>query len=128
MFKESLPESCPPSTATALNGTFLRLVETTTVSPNSFLSRTALGLTPLPGKECSCSACSLIVPSVTREALADLTKYPKLKKMTSVAILTVSPNDGVGEIGGKHIDYWMYSTFDPVKNVSHVTEIVNYGQ
>lgn len=48
--------------------------------------------------------------------------------MTSVATITIGPNDGVGETNGKHVDYWMYASFNPGNHVSHITEIANYGQ
>jgi hypothetical protein len=126
-YKEILPTNCPPDTAATFNGILLRLVGPGPVTSDDFKSRTALGLKPLPGKECSCAACSLIMPSVTKDKLLGMTKFPKLKSKNAVAVVTVDPQAGVGEAGGTHVDFWLFKSFDPMSNIAKVEEIARYG-
>lgn len=64
---------------------------------------------------------------LTRDELLGLLKMPALRKKTAVAYVNVNPQSGLTAIRGKHVDLWMYASFDPVQNIAAVVGIDSYG-
>jgi hypothetical protein len=50
-------------------------------------------------------------------------KLKSLQKFTHVAKITIAPGSGMLLMGGGHIDFWMYETFDPISAIVHVTSL-----
>lgn len=127
MYRETLPESCPPAHAKPFVGRLIRLVGPDALSAKDFDSRTKLGSVPFPGKECGCASCSMFLESISKDALLDMMKFPNLKKKTVVALVNVDANSGLTETRGQHVDLWMFAQYDPLLNIADTIEIENYG-
>lgn len=70
----------------------------------------------------------MVSPAVSPEALKDLIKFPNLKDKTFAAWVSVDVNSGLTETKGTHVDLWMYSSFDPLKSVTSVIKVEDYGK
>lgn len=117
---EQLPPQCPPATAAdvALSGAF-RIVFNNPPTKDDFKSKRALGHEMEPdGDECRFSSCSLF--TCVRK-VGNVAGLPKVRARNPfVASIDVPVGAGKSLTRKKHVDFWMYSTFDPVGAVVDV--------
>lgn len=127
-FKETLPPNCPPNGASnPAPQVVLRLVSRQAVSEEDFSSHAKLGKTP-PSKVCPCrwASCSVFSTSSGEHRTKAHVKLPKLRGKRYVAEVQLTPTSGLVQYASSnsgHIDFWMFSTFDPVENVLDVKSI-----
>lgn len=128
-WREQLPPGCPLLRAKPLaEGLLLRLVGPGSLSGPDFDSYTALGYAcSEDGKECEWSACSMLLPSVTKDRLRSLVKFKRLRGRNAVAVLNVSPTSGHAIIDGTHVNVWMRKSFDPIAATTEIVGIEQYG-
>jgi len=121
-FLELLPDGCPPGDALPPEPTVvIRLAKEPTPSAEHFASHAARGL-PLRGPmTCSYASCSLFFHDAGGEQLNAMRRLPRFKSFKYAYIVKVDQGSGVGIAGGgKHLDLWMFKTFDPVAAVQSV--------
>lgn len=129
-FREKLPPKCPPGKAAPLAQQILvRFVGPGDVTDADFHSYAALGIPGCQaGKECDWASCSMFLKSITRAQLKELLKYPRLKEKTAVALIKVNNSTGVAYIRKtRHVDVWMFDSYDPMKHIQTVVEIDSYA-
>lgn len=116
-YKEHLPPLCPPSDASPpARQKVWRFTDNNPVIAHDFLSYRALKRQVLPGTDaCRASSCSVFT------APCELSKLPKLREKF-VAELNIDEKSGLAKKKRKHIDLWMFTSFDPVANTSKVFE------
>jgi hypothetical protein len=115
-FKEKLPENCPPPNShTKGCGEAYRLIPNDKPIFDDFASYGAKNV-PLPdGMDlCRWSSCSLYADMATVQKKR---KLPKLRGYPFVAKLKIAASSGHILEKSKHIDFWMFDTFDPVAAV-----------
>jgi hypothetical protein len=120
-FRESLPNNCPPAEAhdRALEQVF-RFVPTGTPVAADFASNAAKQEPLPPGVDpCRWASCSLCADM---EQVEKARKFPKLKKFQHVAKMNIPKASGLSH-GTKHIDFWMFDSFDPVGAVVEVRKL-----
>ena len=119
-FFEELPEKCPPAEAAdQAHPSVFRFVPAADVSRDHFLSHAALGKFLPKVDPCVLAACSLF-SSTDCPGFKKASKLPKFKK-SKIAELSLPQGAGesVTDKSG-HINFWMYSHFDPVAAVVRV--------
>jgi len=125
MFKEELPDQCPP--AEAIDHAYpesWRMIRGATALPDHFLSHAAQGMPcPTIGLECRFSSCSLFLDKDS--ALSAMKKLPRLrKKFDHLALLQIPSGAGMSAVGQNgHIDFWWFRSFDPVGAVISIEEL-----
>lgn len=122
-FKEELPASCPPPQAH--NGGYASLVRFVRNMPpvqSDFESHSKLGKQRPPTvPPCKWASCSLFQ---TRDAALAKFKLPRLRQLFSgVAIINIPENSGQSVAKNGHVDFWMFSSFDPLNSVVDVEEL-----
>jgi hypothetical protein len=128
-FREVLPPSCPTSGSANLQPMkLLRLVGPHDLCNADFHSHMALNFPcPSPERACEWASCSMFLTSTPAHQLNGLRKFKRLKGKTRVAFIDVNQQTGIAHIKDtKHVDVWMYSSFDPVLNHSHSVDIDDY--
>lgn len=115
-FREVLPAGCPP--ANSHNGACaiaFRFVSTATPKADAFESYATKGGLPPDGVDpCRWASCSLYPDLAT---VNKKRKLPGLKKYGFVAEIIIKAGSGHLIEDSKHIDFWMYDTFDPVASI-----------
>lgn len=120
-FKEPLPNQCPPESASDSEITEAwRLVSANPPTQDDFKSHAALGKTMPPGVDpCRWSSCSLIATGPAAKAL-----LPKIRaRKTHIAKLSIPTGSGLYVKQKSHIDFWMFSEFDPTLSVVDVEPV-----
>lgn len=123
-FWEVLPAQCPPAKAADIEiSDAYRCVTSSTPTKNDFLSQAAkkLKLGPL-GDPCKHASCSLFTCSEKAKNIAYRLPKPR-EGGPFVAQLTIGSGAGVSLIKNKHVDFWMYDTFDPVAVIKKVETV-----
>lgn len=120
MYKEKLPQSCPPSNSTEpTNLVVYRLLKSNPVRQEDFDSHAKLGIALHVGADdCRWSSCSVFddIAKVT-----EMLRLPKFKRC-HIGRLTLSEASGRVLQGKKgHYDWWIYKAFDPVAASTIVT-------
>jgi hypothetical protein len=123
-FKEPLPQGCPPhGAADQAIPTAYRVVQSSNPTQTDFHSHALKGIpvSPTTGL-CQASSCSLFVCKETVTALAQ--RMPKLRFPSAhVSTLSIPVGAGYSLIKKqKHVDFWMFKSFDPVAAVTSTVE------
>ena len=114
MFREHLPEACPPLDAQEpSNLVVYRLIPDLPAVALHFASHASLGK-KMPGgiDPCRWASCSVFA---SMESVNDLRKLPKFKLYKWAIKLVLGSEAGrvkSGEAG--HYDWWIYSGYDPI--------------
>ena len=119
---EVMPESCPPANASELERQeAYRFVEASDVTIDDFKSKAALGLS-VPPNMCACkwASCSLIPGEYPNSKIR---KLPLFKHRNFMARVQIDEQSGIGAKTERHIDLWMYATFDPTSAVKEIIPI-----
>ncbi|RWJ96997.1 hypothetical protein [Mesorhizobium sp.] len=121
---EDLPQQCPPATAAdvAINEAY-RLVGANPPEKEHFASYAKRGRPVPPTVDpCSWASCSFFT---SIEHIRNMPSLPKIRDNGSsfVAKLSVPVGAGMSRKKGKHIDFWMFDTFDPVSATIKVEPI-----
>jgi hypothetical protein len=115
-----LPVACPPAAACDIAcEEAYRLLPSDRPQPVDFDSEAAKGkLMPLGMNDpCRWASCSLFCDMETIKKKLNLKNF---RKYTHVARISVAAGSGMQLRIGRHIDFWMYDTFDPLKEIVHV--------
>ena len=112
---EALPQECPPVRAvdTKIEAVY-RVVHSNPPQKGHFESYAKQGKKAPPGvDECSWASCSLCT---CIDKIRNFAGLPKVRDRGPcfVATLTIPAGAGKSVTKGKHIDFWMFDTFDPV--------------
>jgi hypothetical protein len=122
-FRENLPPNCPPPNTNnrAMQNVF-RFVSAAKPTLHDFLSHGAKGkVRPVVVSECRWMSCSLF-PS---KKIA-LKKLPKIREeFKFLAKLDIQKNAGYFNVGGDHIDFWMFKSFDPISSIKSIEPVTN---
>lgn len=115
---ESLPDRCPPDYAADKDlGLVWRFIKGQDPVLEDFMSHAALGKNCPQGVcECRWASCSL-VPN--ENALAIKAKLPRFKRMRAAGF-RVPSGSGESHVTGNHIDFWRFSSFEPLRNVCSI--------
>lgn len=119
-FKEFLPEQCPPFKAgdEALNNVCRFLPFSPPEDDGNYKSHAELGKKTGNASECRARSCSLFrFNHVVKQAM----KIGAFKKM-KVAVLNIPAGSGLHVDGGRHIDFWMASDFEPANSIAHLCD------
>lgn len=120
---EDLPPGCPPAEAVPPAASqMIRLAKTDTPAPDCFVSHAAKGL-PIRGgaSPCAHASCSLFYHDREHEQINAMRRLPRFKNFTHAFLVEIDDNSGMGLAGhGKHLDLWMFKSFDPVAAVVSV--------
>lgn len=115
MFKEDLPEMCPPSDSSDEELLSVwrfvdpAITSVDEVSMQCFLSHAELGIGTGNADDCSARSCSLW----NNASIKTASKYPKLKRKNMVR-LDIPLGSGKSLSNGKgHVHFWMYRACDP---------------
>lgn len=111
MYREPLPDQCPPSSAVAPNGLAVyRAVRSNPPLLDDFDSQVKLKTIDLTNRPaefvCRASACSVFTDITGAKQLK---KLPKLRDRIYVACLQLSADAGVIVKKGHHVDWWIFS-------------------
>jgi hypothetical protein len=127
-FLEKLPNGCPPPTAHdgACEIAF-RFVLNEAPGTDAFASQAALaseGEKPPAGVDlCRWSSCSMYLDM---ETVAKKRKIKSLQKYPFVAQLKIQAGSGHILENNKHIDFWMYDTFDPLAAIVVINGVTRW--
>lgn len=129
-----LPDNCPPSGAGHTSKTvFLRLVgpgkkTKADITEEDFASHAALGKQCSSARQlCSFKACSLLLRTISREAILGLVKLPNLRSKNAVAFTLIDESSGVIDVDSKtHANLWMYVGANLPAGVTNVVKIDDY--
>jgi hypothetical protein len=129
-WREKLPPDCPPRGAGPLTPQLLlRLTTSKSAKNDDFKSHAALGKKCPSGQLCEWSSCSMFLPSIDRSRLQELRRFPNLKAMKYVAIVSVDEKSRHAKVSrSKHVDFWMYKGFDPITSIASYASIDEYGK
>ena len=119
-FREKLPSDCPPR-GCHQNGHLIafRLCLSAQPSVTDFASEAAKDVAVPEGVDlCRWSSCSLFTDLDTVKKKRNT--FKKLKKFVHVAELAIGPKAGHSLESNKHIDFWMFDTFDPIAAIVRV--------
>jgi len=120
---EPLPEQCPPAEAEdiAIDIAY-RVVFTNPPKQEQFASLKALGRDMPPGTdECRFASCSLWSCPTQVRKIAGL---PKVRIQNPlIAELQIAQGSGTSITKNKHIDFWIYDSFDPTLAVVKVEDV-----
>ena len=125
-FKETLPEQCPPSDASdsELNGVVRFLPFKPANNPKNYDSYAELGRDSRNASKCDARSLSLWDITSAKKVVA-AKKMAFLKKL-ELSLLNIPQGSGMNIIKSSgHIDFWMYSNFDPTSNVTSVLKNVD---
>jgi hypothetical protein len=123
-FWEVLPDKCPPEKAADVAiAVAYRCVTSEKPSKSDFLSQAAKKRALLPlGDACKHASCSLFTCPDKAQNIAYRLPKPR-EGGPFVAHLTISTGAGVSLQKNKHVDFWMYDTFDPVAAITKVETV-----
>ncbi|MBO9509453.1 hypothetical protein [Thalassospira sp. A3_1] len=130
-FKEFLPESCPPATATPPEPEkVIRLVSHQgSLTEKDFASYAAINEQGKPNNLCPCrwASCSVFSGPEKIHAARAVARLPKFRKrnLRYAAYLELNNDSGVYERspnGSAHCDLWMYEHFNPIANTNDPIE------
>lgn len=124
-YMEPLPPQCPPADAVDCeHNVAFRIVFSNPPTADDFKSRAANGDPTPPGvTDCRNASCSFSVDVAKLRNQAGLPKFrAKNPKIASVSIAIGSGRSHTN-IKTKHIDFWMYDTFDPVSATVQVEDV-----
>jgi hypothetical protein len=116
-FREALPANCPPGDAhDGPCEIAYRLVLTDPPDADAFASAAAK-LEPIPEgvSPCRWASCSLF--SDLETVIKKRNTFKKLRKYMFAAQVNIPGASGKMVQDSKHIDFWMYDTFDPLTAV-----------
>lgn len=120
-FREPLPAQCPPANAVdAEIELAYRVVWADPPTERCFASQAAKGLPPSPGADpCRHRSCSLFIDLAAATNIAY--RLPKPRE-SGPLIATLSIPEGAGRHcrKRKHVDWWIYKSFDPAQAVTGV--------
>ena len=124
IFKEDLSAGCPPHDSIEPKGfSVLRFIKSLPVQEKDFHSHAKLGK-PLPKSghvsQCRWASCSVFKKKNNKNQIFAMKRLPRFKKFMCIAEIKLDSESGMlKETDPKsgHIDFWMYSEFDPVKAV-----------
>jgi hypothetical protein len=98
-----------------------RLLPSAPALADHFESLAAKGKQMPPGMDpCRWASCSLCC---NMKVVHKKRKLKSLQKYTHVAKMKIAAGSGTLLIGGGHIDFWMYDTFDPISAIVDVTRL-----
>lgn len=125
LFGEKLPQGCPPLGAVdQYIPVAYRVVQKFNPGKRDFYSHAMLGMRLPPMQDaCKWSSCSLFVCRDTVFALAQ--RMPKLRfPKAHVSTLSIPKGAGLSIVKKKkHVDFWMFNSFDPVAAVSETVAV-----
>lgn len=114
---------CPPEDAVPPEEALvIRLAKTPTPTAACFRSHAARGL-PIRGDTSPCrhASCSVFFNDEKCEQLNAMRRLPHFRSFTHAFLLRVTPTSGLALAGAeKHLDLWMFKSFDPVAAVEEV--------
>lgn len=120
MYCEVLPPSCPPADASEHDlQTVFRRIDSSTATPQDFMSHAALGKKALhPVDPCKWASCSLFRSKT--QVVNISARLPKPRSFANfVAELNIPAGSGKWMEGKRgHIDFWAYAAFNPLTAVS----------
>jgi len=123
MFREELPDQCPPHEA--VDVAYERLYRAVPADPplnEHFDSHARLGK-PKPDTvdDCRWASCSLFTH---RRKATNVAKLPKLRPVCQfVAELRVDVGAGLSQLRKQHVDFWFYKEFDPCTAVENCSGV-----
>jgi hypothetical protein len=123
-FWEELPDQCPPAKAADIEiSDAYRCVTSDSPTKDDFLSQAARKrpLNPL-ADPCKHSSCSLFTCADKAKNIAYRLPKPR-EGGPFVAHLTIESGAGVSLEKNKHVDFWMYDTFDPVAAIKKIETV-----
>ena len=104
-YGEDYPDSCPPSEANEVEGSFYRICNSAVPEKDDFKTHVDLGLNFPPQKLCEAKALSFFA---SEQAIEELKKrYPKFKDKVAV-LINILPSHGVGLLEGEHLNLWEF--------------------
>lgn len=104
-YGEDYPESCPPGSASPVEGCYYRLCDSNPPTDKDFKTHVDLGLNFPPKKLCEAKALSFM--SSMKSATNMQNRFPRLKKKFPVLVNLV-PLHGIGLEAGEHLNLWEY--------------------
>ncbi|MBF0154878.1 MAG: hypothetical protein HQL64_14145 [Magnetococcales bacterium] len=120
-FAEDLPYDCPPSSAVECDERLAyRFLKSSPATMESFHSHAKLGKRkPKDVPECFWASCSLIDID-RKDILESRRKIPKFKNKP-VAVIQLDCQSGmIKSSNSGHVDFWMYSSFNPLAAIKSV--------
>ncbi len=112
---EALPQECPPAHAVDKKiEAVYRVVHSDPPQKEHFESHAKQGKKAPPGMdECCWASCSLCT---SIDKMRNFAGLPKVRDRGPCFVATLAIPVGAGKsvTKGKHIDFWMFDTFDPV--------------
>ena len=99
----------------------IRLAKTPTPTASDFASHAARGL-PIRGNDtCSHASCSMFLHDAEDEQLNAMRALPHFRNFTHAFLVQVDNASGMALEGkNKHVDLWLFRTFNPVAAVAEV--------
>ena len=125
-FMENLPISCPPAAATEadIDGVY-RVVTSKSPTIEDFTSHSALNVKrPEAVDPCRWAACSFYRSRSKAIEIAKLPKFRDSNPHLALLGLTLGSGKLLENKRTTHIDFWMYSTFNPIAAIIE-TEALN---
>lgn len=119
-FKENLPTGCPPEGCNQEGYDLIyRLCTSDKPTETDFLSGAARN-EPLPGgiDLCRWSSCSFFLDLATIQMKRKT--FKKLRKYGFAVGLKIADNSGHSLANNRHVDFWMFKNFDPIKAIVQV--------
>lgn len=104
-YGEDYPDSCPPSEANEVEGSFYRICNSAVPEKDDFKTHVDLGLNFPPQKLCEAKALSFFASEQAIERLKK--RFPKFKDKVAV-LINILPSHGVGLLEGEHLNLWEF--------------------
>ena len=104
-YGEDYPDSCPPSEANEVEGSFYRICNSAVPEKDDFKTHVDLGLNFPPQKLCEAKALSFFASEQAVERLKK--RFPKFKDKVAV-LINILPSHGVGLLEGEHLNLWEF--------------------
>lgn len=104
-YGEDYPDSCPPSEANEVEGSFYRICNSAVPEKDDFKTHVDLGLNFPPQKLCEAKALSFFSSEQAIERLKK--RFPKFKDKVAV-LINILPSHGVGLLEGEHLNLWEF--------------------
>lgn len=104
-YGEDYPDSCLPSEANEVEGSFYRICNSAVPEKDDFKTHVDLGLNFPPQKLCEAKALSFFASEQAIERLKK--RFPKFKDKVAV-LINILPSHGVGLLEGEHLNLWEF--------------------
>ena len=104
-YGEDYPDSCPPSEANEVEGSFYRICNSAVPEKDDFKTHVDLGLNFPPQKLCEAKALSFFASEQAIERLKK--RFPKFKDKVAV-LINILPSHGVGLLEGEQLNLWEF--------------------